>query len=238
MLKQNTAIPMTRLFTLSLLLFMISGSGFAKPTPSKRQVPKAAKVSTVNIVTEQRFAVEVGTLSAVRFDDRVTISWDTQLETGNHGFEIERRSENHSTWTTVGFVPSRMKTEQSSYEFTDRSSFETVTYYRIKQISVNSNATYSGSMVVLPEAYTTGFSIVSAGGNASGKLLSITLPSEQSVTVRVIDVYGKEVGVLFQESTFSAGHHLLPFTAQQYPAGVYLLKLESSEGVMTAAMMK
>jgi hypothetical protein len=238
MLKQNTATPMTRFLALTILLLFTSSIASAKPLPTKRQVPKAAKVETTKVTANRNYTVEIGTLSAVRYDDMVTISWNTQREEGNHGFEIERRSENQAAWTTVGFVASGGQRIARNYAFTDRSSFETVTYYRIKQISVNSNATYSGSMVVLPDTYKADFSVVPAGGNASGKLLSFTLPSDQMVTLRVVDVYGKEVGVLFQGSTFSAGHHLIPFTAQQYPAGVYLLKLESSEGTLTAAMMK
>ncbi|MCZ7556921.1 MAG: T9SS type A sorting domain-containing protein [Bacteroidia bacterium] len=228
---------MLRFLTLATLLLLSSSSLIAGPTPQRRQAPKAAKTESSLDLSAQKLSVEIGTLLAVRFVDLVKLTWDTRQEQGNHGFEIERRSGKNAAWTTVGFVPSHGIGAQGTYEFTDRSSFDAATYYRIKQISTNSSATYSGSMVVLPESYSAEFSVLPAV-NAPGKLLSFTLPSDQTVKLRVMDVYGKQVGVHFQEMRLSAGHHLVPFTANDYAPGVYLLKLESDNGVLTATMVK
>lgn len=233
----NTVRKMLRFLTLATLVLLFTSSLLAGPIPQRRQAPKAAKAESKLDITAQKLSVEIGTLLAVRFVDLVKLTWDTRQEQGNHGFEIERRSGKNAAWTTVGFVPSHAMGTQGTYEFTDRSSFDAATYYRIKQISSNSNATYSGSMVVLPESYAADFSVLPAV-NAPGKLLSFTLPSEQTVKLRVMDVYGKQVGSHLHEMHLPAGHHLVPFTATEYAPGVYLLKLESDKGVLTATMVK
>jgi hypothetical protein len=77
----------------------------------------------------------------------VQLSWQTQAESNNKGFEIERRPENETAFTTTGFVNSSAVNGNSditlSYTFIDNDSYAGVTYYRLKQTDLNGSGYYS-----------------------------------------------------------------------------------------------
>ncbi len=241
MLKLNTVNHMLRYILFSLSFLFISAVGIANEIPGK---PAAVSVHTSNAKLADFSAirsVEIGTLSAVRFDHMVRLAWDTRYERANHGFEIERRAQDCAEWKTVGFVPSiKSAFEGHEYQFTDHGDFDKVTYYRIKQISENSTVNYSVSMAVLPEQYVESFEIVQTATRDSdaGRLLSITLSEAKSVSIQVMDTYGRPVDGVRYEFSLSAGHHLIPFTAHELPAGVYLLRLEGVDVVRTKTFVK
>jgi hypothetical protein len=185
--------------------------------------------------------VEIAALSAVRIDNVVNIVWDTRIERGNHGFEIERRDVASAGWKTVGFVSAtKSRTGGAHYTFTDKGSFEKVSYYRIKQISGSNSARYSESMMVLPTNFSEQFSVsrlVSPGGE-SAVMLSITLPEEREVAVRLVDVHGRARSTMLHPRVLPAGHHYFPISLHDVPGGVYLLKLESDGGVLTSTLLQ
>jgi photosystem II stability/assembly factor-like uncharacterized protein len=66
--------------------------------------------------------------------------------------------------------------------------------------------------------------------------ISISLPREAKVALRVFDVTGREV-LKETEQLLPAGEHRLPFDGSALPSGVYFARLESPLGVRTAKMM-
>lgn len=82
----------------------------------------------------------------------VQLDWKTLQEINNKGFHIERKKENESSFTPVGFVASNALGGNSSfalnYTKTDANNFTGNTYYRLKQEDIDGRSTYSVVRIV------------------------------------------------------------------------------------------
>ncbi len=220
--------------TIVLLLFMTSMALAEEP------VLRAAKASTTSKAIMEA-GVDMMSLSAIHVSDVVKISWHTRFERRNIGFEVERRTQDAAAWETIGYVHGgRTTASPKSYEFTDRNAPDKVTYYRLKQVSDNSQSIYTSVMTVVPLQVSTTFS-VNKVSNAPLRVyttLSIAVEKDEEVTVSILDVHGKELSVVLDRVMLNAGHHLIPFNAKELPAGAYLLKMTSADGIRTRTLLK
>lgn len=220
--------------TIVLLLFMTSMALAEEP------VLRAAKVSTASIANMEA-GVDMMSMSAVHVSDVVKISWHTRFERRNIGFEIERRTQDATTWETIGYVHgSRTTASPKSYEFTDLNAPDKVSYYRLKQVSDNSQSIYTSVMTVVPRQVSPSFNVTKVS-NAPMRVyttLSIAVEKDEEVTVSILDVHGKELSVVLDRVALSAGHHIIPFNAKELPAGAYLLKMASADGIRTRTLLK
>jgi hypothetical protein len=82
----------------------------------------------------------------------VKLNWYSTTETNNKGFEIERRFENESQFSNIGFVESKASGGNSqtllNYFYYDLNSFSGVSYYRIKQIDIDNHFMYTAIKAV------------------------------------------------------------------------------------------
>jgi len=98
--------------------------------------------------------VELSGFEAILDDeDAVRLTWTTASETGNAGFEVQRRAGDagEGSWTTVGSVEGKgTTTEPTSYRYAD----EGLPYeadrltYRLKQVDTDGSAGYSKEVTV------------------------------------------------------------------------------------------
>ena len=82
------------------------------------------------------------------------------------------------------------------------------------------------SMVVFPNP---------SAGQAS---LYIKLATPSSLTVRIIDITGRQVMVPVKQRTLPAGDHSLAMDINMLPAGVYFVVLESERGTVTKKLIR
>ncbi len=77
----------------------------------------------------------------------VLLNWKTLQEFNNKGFHIERRFENETGFTTIGYVATAAPGGNSSfplaYQQTDNNSFTGKTFYRIRQEDIDGSISYS-----------------------------------------------------------------------------------------------
>lgn len=77
----------------------------------------------------------------------VQVSWQTQTEQNNKGFDIERRLENETNFITKGSVASKAPNGNSTvpvdYSFTDGNTYKGISYYRLRQVDLDDRAYYS-----------------------------------------------------------------------------------------------
>lgn len=101
----------------------------------------------------------IGTFSAplpvtlLSFDARrltkvkVQVNWETVMEQNNAGFEVERRLDGEPSFVRIGFAPTKAIAGNSSsridYSYTDANGFAGISYYRLKQVDINSQFTYT-----------------------------------------------------------------------------------------------
>jgi surface protein len=75
--------------------------------------------------------------------NKVILSWKTASEQNNAGFDVERSADGRS-WFKIGFIPGRIYSSVvTSYSYTDLSPLKGFSYYRLKQIDLDNNFSYS-----------------------------------------------------------------------------------------------
>jgi hypothetical protein len=91
--------------------------------------------------------VELTDFMTKRNGDNVSLSWVTQSESVNRGFEIERRYKQQTDFETIAFANSKALYGNSSqtltYNYVDINSYPGVSYYRIKQVDLDGHFKYS-----------------------------------------------------------------------------------------------
>ena len=67
--------------------------------------------------------------------------------------------------------------------------------------------------------------------------LSYSLPKESIVKLSVYDVMGREIAIVVDNETKSAGVHTVPFNAERLSSGVYFYKLQTNGYTETKRML-
>jgi hypothetical protein len=96
--------------------------------------------------------VELKNFNAGIRNGKSVLTWETDQENNNKGFEIHRRTGN-GKYETIGFVATKANDGNSgstlSYQFTDASVLaKTTAYYRLRQVDVTEKSTYSDVRLV------------------------------------------------------------------------------------------
>lgn len=93
------------------------------------------------------FPVEISTPLQVRLKNQnALLTWRTETETNNAGFEIQR-SKNGVQWERIGWqVGQGNSLAPYSYTYIDESPFLGTSYYRLKQVDFDGDFEYSGTV--------------------------------------------------------------------------------------------
>jgi hypothetical protein len=89
------------------------------------------------------FPVELISFDGQAIDQSVALTWITASESNNKGFEIERSTDGQN-WHTLSFVAGAVNSsQQASYAYTDFNPAMGINQYRLKQVDLNGNFSYS-----------------------------------------------------------------------------------------------
>ena len=167
----------------------------------------------------------------------VKLDWHTISETNNLGFYVERHSQNTSVFETVSPLISGAGTsaEGHDYTFTDSTATAGTNIYRIKQMSSSGDSSYSseitvsGVTAVIEEGIPSTFNLFQNYPNPFNPSTSVKfeIPEQSQVTLKVVDVLGKEVATLVNE-TKERGFYTVHWNASNIPSGVYFYRLTAT----------
>jgi hypothetical protein len=176
----------------------------------------------------------------------VNLSWITQNETNNDRFEVER-SFDEQDFQTVGIIFSAddNSTFSNSYTFSDKSSAlngHDVAYYRLKQVDIDGNYTYSAvklvrlnsgsgsannlSVQVYPNPYMDNIN-VNFNSNVSGP-----------VVIRIINSAGQVI--LSQQATIMQGNNNIQLNnlSAQIPGLYFVDAVSNGKVIFTQKVLK
>ncbi len=136
------------------------------------------------------------TAQAVQNRDAL-LSWATASEQNSASFEVER-SPDGGTFTKIGQVAARGTTASATaYTFTDAgvgARAQGSVYYRLRQLDLNSAASYSPVRTVsFTKAAAVALSVYPNPATTSTSLDLSTLPASASYQVVVLDAAGRQV---------------------------------------------
>ena len=229
----NTAIPA---FTI------LAGDGNTDPTGIGNGAyiytddPDSYPVSSFNssnyfidVVFTPTFLLPV-TLTNFKAIDKnydVNLSWETQMEENNAGFEVQR-SVNGSDYSAITFIEGAGESaSRKTYAYTDRNLEPGLYYYRLKQIDRDGTVKFSSvetatisrrSHIVLYQNF--------PNPVRNRTSIQYVLPSTLSVTLSLVDINGRVISVL-ENGRRQAGKHTVELDASTLMKGTYFYKLEA-----------
>ena len=177
----------------------------------------------------------------------VLLRWITLSELNNFGFYVERRRLEEPAFSLLSnsFVPGNGTTvEPQYYNFTDDQAGVGSRYYRLKQIDLDATIHYTDAILVdivtsvpaeapyvyaLEQNYPNPF-------NPTTKI-SFQLPAAEIVSLRVIDLLGREVLTLVNGELHERGNHDIRFNAGGLGSGVYFYELKAGSFQSTKKML-
>lgn len=181
--------------------------------------------------TSLTLPVELSAFSAAIKNGDVELRWETQSESNNYGFEIERSAagHEHGGWVRIGFAAGAGNSNSTKgYSFTDQTAPAGLVQYHLKQIDTDGSFSYSDIVEVnvtvgafqLFQNYPNPF-------NAS-TTIQYQIPQDGFVRLTLFNIRGQLIETIFQGEQ-QAGLHTCTFNAGTIPSGAYIYKIEAGE---------
>ncbi|MBC7849308.1 MAG: T9SS type A sorting domain-containing protein [Chitinophagaceae bacterium] len=155
--------------------------------------------------------------------------WSTASEINNAWFEIQRSSDaiNFETIATVKGAGTSIRT--NNYQYVDAVKTSAKTYYRLKQVSVDRNSSFSNIATI--NASRVGTIAIESYPNPVQKVLTITISSEEHGAVG-ITLYAVDGRIVQQKQLAKEKESVsTSIDMQQLPKGTYMLKITIGDGV-------
>jgi hypothetical protein len=184
--------------------------------------------------------VELATFTGTAGEDGIRLEWTTTSESGNAGFDVQRRVGSEGPFTTVGFrAGSGTSRETTRYRFVDRSvPFEAgAVTYRLKQVDTDGTTTRSDPITVRRGTPST-LALHGASPNParSSATLRYELPAAADVQIRVYDVLGRVVATVENERQ-TAGRKELRLDTSRWASGTYFVRITTPEEARTQRLV-
>ena len=217
--------------------WLLNGT-FSNPGGSASGIQPDLSLHRTGLVNFSDFAVVAGSVplpvtylsfSAKAEAETNLLEWKTAREENNAGFEIERAADG-STFEKIGFVPAGMET--NAYYFRDIRPLQS-NYYRIKQVDVNGNFSYSKSLFVSGTSQT---ALIRVFPNPTDGAVTISLAGESVATLVCYNTQGQLL--LKSSGTPAQLSRYLSLALQQAASGLYYLLLNQSERAFKTTLVK
>ncbi len=183
--------------------------------------------------------IELIDFTARAKDDNALLEWATAMEINNRGFEIQR-SPDENRWESLGFVEGAGNSNDLiNYTFIDEAPKYGDNYYRLKQLDLDGQYSYSEvevvkftrgigeGILVYPLPFEDGFSILIPGLYGA---------DEEVVEIELFDVSGKR---LFQYSTTAAENVPVELTGlTSFAVGVYYVRVKTKDRMFVERCVK
>ncbi len=196
---------------------------------------------SVEVVNGLLIPVELSAFNVTpRADGSMLLSWHTETETSNLGFEIERGD--GTQFDRIGYVAGRgTTTEPHTYTWVEDQPRSTrsdnIVYYRLKQIDTDGTASYTEAQPaeILPSFF--GLEQTYPNPATVGQTTSIpyALVVPASVNLAVYNAMGQKVASLVDGVERQAGRHVASWNGRNdrgdlVAAGVYFVRFSAGVG--------
>ncbi len=190
--------------------------------------------NTSRLSTSKIVPVELATFDARREGDRVVLRWQTETESENVGFDVQRQTQ--SEFEKIGFVAGAGTTSSpQQYRFVDLLPGSGTVAYRLRQVDFDGGFSYS-PVVFLDGAKPADFTVSSAFPNPFNGATSVefTLPRADVVIIRIFDTCGRCVKTLLNARR-PAGFYREYWHGNDdrdfpVPSGLYFLHIHTAQG--------
>ena len=169
----------------------------------------------------------------------VTLYWQTSIELNNQGFAVQR-NDGSDTFKTVSFVPTKAINGNSDivldYQFNDTNSSEKETLYRLVQMDLDGNHTYSKIVAVKGVSSLTdnNISLLVIPNPSFSSMLTAKykLNKPGDVVLTIMEINGRVLQNIFIGAQTAGVHKYLISNLNLQP-GYYLMSLGLNKELIT-----
>ena len=175
--------------------------------------------------------VELSSFAALQSGNTISLYWRTEIETRNHGFEVQRSFTGKTEdWHLRGFITGAgTSTGPHFYSFVDEAphSLEggASIFYRLTQVDFDGTVHVSHAVEVFFAAHGPSISAPYPQPATRTASVLVSLDEEDRVSMHLIDAPGRTAALLLNDRTFAAGSHEVSFHWPDISPGVYFLSL-------------
>ena len=189
----------------------------------------SATINSCFNTTCNALAVHLISLDAKRISNqKVALVWKTTNEINNMGFAIQRSLGSASSFSDVGFVSAdQFFAIKHEYGFEDNNDFAGISYYRLRQIDLDSHFVYSNIVSVRGYSFNESLSIY-PNPAISEVFLKVQLNKPDFVTISILDKQGRLLHM--QSGYMLTGENSINFKITGYSNGIYIVKVVKNDG--------
>ena len=164
-------------------------------------------------------------------DQAIALSWVTTQESGSSRFDIER-SESGKEFATIGSVNATGNSGSTqNYSFLDKSPFQGINYYRLKQLDQDGGFERSRIITVANSESSLTFELM--GNPVQNREIRFMLKNEDPHNISLLDLNGRA-----QKFTFSKDGNIYSVKPVNYLSqGLYLLSLRNNKGTQSKKVL-
>jgi hypothetical protein len=182
--------------------------------------------------------VELASFIAAFNNLEVMLSWKTETEVNNFGFNVERRI-NDGDWDSIVFIEGHGNSNSpKDYSYTDKDLFAggSKFQYRLKQVDNDGQFEYSDvvEVEVVPDQYELSQNYPNPFNPST--TIRFSLPKETQLKINLYNMLGELVETI-AEGTYETGYYKVTFNASNLPSGAYVYRIESSDFIQTKKMV-
>ena len=191
--------------------------------------------------------VEMLSMTGVASSRSAVLTWTTATETGNAGFEIQRRliegpqtATQSVTWSTVGFVQgSGVSTSPKTYSFTDNQLQPGLYAYRLRQIDQNGSFKVTDAVEIAVGLAPREFTLSQNYPNPFNPSTTVefTLEEDGHVKLSIYDAVGREIRTVLNEDRKAGFYQQVTMDLSRFGSGVYFYRLEANGRALTRKML-
>ena len=223
------------------LQWKISGTGTTTQVFTLEPVsPWNSSSVTINAINPGNapLPVELTSFTAAYKNSAVMLSWKTETEVNNYGFNVERKV-SEGSWDSITFIEgSGNSNSPKEYSYSDKELFAggSKFQYRLKQIDSDGSFEYSDmvEVEVVPDQFELSQNYPNPFNPST--TIQFSLPKQTQLKINLYNMLGEQVAAI-AEGMYESGYHKVTFNASGLPSGTYVYRLESSEFVQAKKMI-
>lgn len=203
---------------------------------------------------QQPTATNLVSFTAVAEQNGVLITWTTETEANNAGFNIYRNQEENGEYVKINesMIPARGDaTTGASYSFTDTPDQAVTYYYKLQDVGIGGQTTFHGPVQFSGVTSVEDGSVINPGKyqlfqnhpnpfNPNTEI-RFTISTSGYVSIKIYDMQGKLVRSLVSERK-AAGNYIVSWDSRdengvKVTSGVYFYRINVGEFTMSKKMI-
>jgi hypothetical protein len=231
---------------LSALLLLSSGTAVLSKTGVRQYGLDAANAGSASAVENADEKGELSTLPAewigfagVRTPEGTLLRWSTSSEHNSAWFKIDCRGVGQTNWQVVDVIPAAGESNTPRfYSWVHSKPPMGALEYRMRQINIYGAEITTGALrIEIGTASSLTLSPCYPNPANAETLVAINTGTEAVGTLVIADLIGRVRQNVFQHQEMLPGSYRIRIDTATLPAGKYILRLTTSEGVFTQRLV-